>query len=114
MAKWDFWRDRWSQLLLGLAALLDLALFAYLAAVYGRLPEEVPLHFNRAGLPDRTGVPSGLFVLPLAGLLAWLANGSVGLFFYQARRERPVAYILWGATVAIELAAWLALVGLLA
>ena len=52
-------------------------------------------------------------MLPLAGLLTWALNGALGLFFYLTDRNRPVAYIFWAATVAIEIAAWIAVVSLI-
>jgi hypothetical protein len=110
---WPVWSDGLAWLV-GLAApVINLLLFGYLAALYSRLPPEVPLHFNRAGEVDRTGAPTGLLVVPLAGLLTWLLLGFLGWFFYQVRGERPVALILWAGSVAIQLAAWYVILGLL-
>ena len=105
--------DRAAQVTLVLAAVLNVLLFVYLAVQVGRLPAEVPLHFNRLGQVDRLGPPAGLFVLPLAGLLAWLVNGLAGWWFYLGRQERPVALVLWGAAVVVQVAAWAAVLGLL-
>jgi hypothetical protein len=105
--------DRAVQVTLALAAVLNLLLFIYLAVQAGRLPAEVPLHFNRLGQVDRVGPPAALFILPLAGLLAWLINGVIGWWFYLGRAERPVALILWGAAVVVQVAAWAAVLGLL-
>src|SRR5687768_9415494 len=105
--------DRAAQVTLALAAALNLLLFLYLAVQAGRLPAEVPLHFNRLGQVDRFGPPAGLFIIPLAGLLAWLINGVVGWWFYLARQERPVALVLWAAAVVVQVAAWAAVLGLL-
>ena len=56
-----------------------------------------------------SGPPSRLFLPAIFGLLTWLINGAVGWYFYQRRREPHIAYLLWGAALAIQLAAWLSL-----
>jgi uncharacterized membrane protein len=98
---------------MGASIILNVALFAFIAAQYDRLPDEVPLHFDGLGQVDRYGSPAGLYILPLIGLIAWLTAALLGWYFHQVRGEKPVAYVLWGTTVAIQLAAWLALVNLL-
>ncbi len=103
---WQLWRDRLAHGLWGSAVLLNALLFFYLCAIYGRLPISVPLHFNALGLPDRMGTPANLFMLPLIGLITWLVNGVVGVFFYQWQQERPLALICWGTAVVIQLVAW--------
>jgi hypothetical protein len=111
--EWSIWRDRAALLLASAPVILNLTLFAFLATAYSRLPEEVPLHYNQVGIIDRAGSPAGLFILPLIGLVAWTTTGLTGWFYYAVRLERPVAYIVWGITVVIEVAAWVALVGLI-
>ena len=110
----DFWRDRVMQFCMGASIILNVALFAVIAAQIGRLPDQVPLHFDGLGQVDRLGSPAGLYLLPLIGLISWLSAALLGWYFHQVREEKPVAYILWGATVAIQLATWLAIINLLA
>lgn len=110
--QWSFWDDWPAQLLLTAAILFNLALFAYLTAVYGRLPDQVALHFNRLGEVDRLAPPGKLFVLPLIGLIAWIVNGLWGWIFYQQEQKLP-AYLLWGTAVLIQLGVWGAVLGLL-
>lgn len=105
--------DRAAQITLALAVSLNVLLFLYLAVQVGRLPTEIPLHFNRLGQVDRVGPPAALFILPLAGLLAWILNGLVGWWFYLRRQERPIALILWGAAIVVQVAAWAAVLGLI-
>ena len=100
---WSIWLERRSLLLISTAVALNLTLFAFLSVIYSRLPAEVPLHFSQVGVVDRAGSPSGLFVLPLIGVVAWIAAVILGWFFYFLRHEKPVAYIVWGVTVVIEL-----------
>lgn len=110
--QWRFW-DEWpAQLLLAAAGLLNLVLFGYLTAVNGRLPAQVPLHFNQLGEVDRLAMPDTLFVLPVIGLIAWIINGVWGWVFYQQDQTMP-AYLLWGTAVIVQLAAWGGLLGLL-
>jgi uncharacterized membrane protein len=80
--------------------------------VLGRLPDEVPLHFDQSGITDRTGSPFGLLILPLIGLIAWILAALIGYYYHQVRRDEPVAYIVWGATVLIEVATWVGLLNL--
>ena len=105
--QWRFWQDRVGQGLLLAGLLLSLALFGFLAFRFLALPEQVVLHFNAAGQPDRVGARQRLFLLPLIGLLAWGINGVWGGVIY--RRQRLAAYLLWGGAVAVQIIAGLAL-----
>jgi hypothetical protein len=49
----------------------------------------------------------------VAGFLGWLINGVIGALFYQVVQNRPVAFIIWGAAVLLQIATWVALFGLL-
>jgi hypothetical protein len=111
---WRLWQEGGMRLIITLAGILNFALFAYLCAIYSRLPATVPLHFDGSGVVDRIGNPIGLFVLPLLGLLAWLANGALGWAVYQIQGEKPIAYLLWGSAVLVQLVTWIAVIVLLA
>lgn len=110
---WPIWRDRVAHICLGVTLLINGALFALLTAFYSRLPADVPLHFDLSGSVDRAGSPNGLFVLPLIGLIAWILALVGGWYFHHKRAEPPVAYIVWGATMLIEVAAWVGVAGLI-
>lgn len=110
---WRIWRDRRAQSMLATAVSLNGLLFAYLCTAYGRLPASVPLHFSQTGAVDRVGTPANLFLLPLIGLLSWLINSVLGWFFYQLRHEPPLALVLWGAAIVVQIATWTAVLGLL-
>lgn len=111
---WPIWQDRLAHIIVATAASLNGLLFAYLCAIYGRLPRLIPLHFDEHGFADRVEAPASLFVLPLVGLIAWLVNGALGWYFYHWRDEQPLAFIMWGATILVQLATWAAVLGLLA
>src|SRR5580700_11130063 len=71
-----------------LALLLVLACFALPAALYGRMPDPVPTHWNLHGVADGfTPKPWGPFLMPLtaAGLL-----GLLMVLRAVAPREMPV------------------------
>ncbi len=111
--QWELWHDRLALGLIGLGGLSALLLLGYLALIAGQLPAQIALHFNALGQPDRFGPPTGLLILPLIAVLAWLVNTAAGLWLYRGSRERPAAYLLLGATVFIQALVWVATISLL-
>lgn len=99
VARWPLWQDR---LLLGLLAagfagflvLLGVAIFRFTG-----LPFALPQWDNL----DRRLI----FVFPAFGLAVWLINGLWGLLVHQ--RHRVAAALLFGGTLAAQLAALAAL-----
>jgi len=43
----------------------------YILVMWGKLPEEIPGHFNGAGEVDRWGSKVELFILPFIGIFLW-------------------------------------------
>jgi hypothetical protein len=114
-ARWltrPLWQDRTARLLVGLAVGLNLALFGFLCLRFPRLPPVLALHFNAAGLPDRSGPKHEAFSLPIIGLIILGTNLVLGLLLY--RRERAGTYLLWGAAAAAQSLFWLAALSLVA
>lgn len=109
---WLIWQDRTAHVLLLLPALANLLLFAYLTIIYSRLPAPIAVQFDAVGQALRWGQPLALFGLPLLGLAAMLGNSAVGWFFYQWRQEKRLAYLIWTATLAVQIAVWVAVLGL--
>lgn len=105
---WPLWRDRTAQVLSAIGLIGLLLMFGVLAFRYPSLPADVPLHFDASGRPDRIAAKSGLFALPLIGLLAWLTNGVAGVVLYR-RDQRHAAYLLWAGAVLVEIIAGVAL-----
>jgi hypothetical protein len=103
---WPIWTDDTAWTLLGAAAAIDLALFAYLSARFPGLDYLLPLHFNNLGQADRIGAKMELFALPIIGLIILGTNLVAGLLLY--RRERAGSYLLWGAAAAAQALFWLA------
>jgi len=110
---WDIWHDRIFGICLGATFLLNSLLFALLTILINRLPAEMALHFDAQGQIDRFGSPASLILLPLTGLITFLVAIALGWFYYQNRSQKPLAYIVVGAAVLIELATWVALAGLI-
>jgi hypothetical protein len=100
------WTDSTAWTLWGAAAVINLSLFAYLAARFPGLDFQLPLHFNSLGQADRIGTKMELFALPIIGLIILGANLVLGLLLY--RRERAGTYLLWGAAAAVQALFWLA------
>ncbi len=98
--------------LLGLAALLCLALFGYLALSFASLPDSVAIHFNALGQADRIVNKSGLLVLPAGGVLVLAFNALLGSLLYH--REKMAAYLLWGTAVVMQVCLWAAMLTLTA
>ncbi len=109
---WGLWQDRSAQVLILAGLVLVLAMFGALAFRFPELPPAVPLHFDARGVPDRIAAKSGLFALPIIGLISWLANLAIGVVLY--RRGQPgAAYLLWGGAMVVAAFAGLALLSLM-
>ncbi|MFJ7733249.1 DUF1648 domain-containing protein [Lysinibacillus sp. NPDC097231] len=47
----------------------------YIIVMWGKLPEEIPAHFNSAGEVNRWGSKMELFILPFIGIFLWILMG---------------------------------------
>ncbi|MBN1218418.1 MAG: hypothetical protein JXM69_05795 [Anaerolineae bacterium] len=86
--------------LLGIAALLWLALAGYLALTFAELPAVLPVHSNALGRVDRIAGKATLLILPAAGAIVLLVNALLGELVYH--RENLAAYLLWGSTIVMQ------------
>ncbi len=109
--EWPIWRDDLGLSLLGGGLLTLLVLVGFLSYRFPALPLLVPLHFNAAGVPDRFGPRSTLFIIPLIGLLAFLLNSGLGFLVY--RWERMASYLLWAAAIFVQVLVWAATMSIL-
>jgi hypothetical protein len=107
------WQDLTARRLLVLGVLISGLHFIVVAILLPRLPAEVPLHMAGNGAVLLSGPPNRLFLPVLFGLMAWLINLIVGVVFYLRRDEPAIAYLLWGASLAVQVGAWLSLLVLL-
>ena len=108
---WPIWRDWLGLALLGVGTLALASLLAIVSYRFPSLPALIPLHFGPSGAPDRLGPRSQLFRVPLIGLLTLILNGALGAVLY--RRSRLASYLLWGATVLIQVLVWTATLAIL-
>jgi hypothetical protein len=92
------WGDRASRALLIASFLLALALLAWvsLAIPYHA---SLPLGFLPSGLPGEGGPPERLLLLPVLDGLILVIDLIGGLYFYRRPGQRPLSYLLWGASV---------------
>lgn len=109
------WRDPLARSLLVLGIALPLLLLGFLGLRAGSLPDLVPFGFDSQGNPDPLVPPGRLILLPLIAGLCWAVDLGLGSAFYRRRvADRPMAYGLWGAAVAVDLLLWGAALSLLA
>lgn len=113
LGDWLIWRDRPMTALMALCGLSVVLLVGYITLIYPQLPEQLALHFDAQGQPNRFGPPAGLFLLPTIAGLVWLANTLGGLWLYRRATERTGAYLLFGATALVQGLLWAATIGLL-
>lgn len=112
--QWALWHDRLALTLVAVGGTSALLLFGYLTLLLSKLPAQVTLHFNAQGLPDRSGSPTRLFILPLAAVLIWVVNTLGGAWLHRSENERPGAYLLFGATLVAQILVWGAVISLTA
>jgi len=111
-ARWQIWRDRPAQILLGLGWALNLLISAVGLVRYPGLPPEIALHFDASGLPDRMGSREQLFVPIFFSLAVLIISTVAGFVIYNIDRiegdkerdgQKPLAaYILWGGSIAVQ------------
>jgi len=106
-----FWRDRATQISLGLAIALNLLLFILVLATNRQLEEAIAGRIS--GGAGRFGAPSSALILPIIGLVSWLIGGALAYFYFKGRNEASMAVIIWGTVVLIELATWEPILNLL-
>lgn len=109
---WPMWRDKVALFLIGAGLVGMLLMFGALCFRFPYLSSDLPLHFDVNGLPDRISSKSGLFALPIIGLLSWTFNLVAGVVLYQ-RVQRGAAYLLWGGALIVQGIAGLALFNLM-
>ncbi len=99
-------RDRALMAILILALLINIALLIFLAVRFEAFPDLLPLHFDTSGLPDRIDAKTGIFGLPIIGLVVLAANVFIG--FVVHRRERAAAMLFASSALLMQILLWLA------
>ena len=104
----SFLRDRAAVGLLAAGAVMLGALIAYLLLIWPQLPPVLALRFNADGTPERFGPPAGLFILPAIGAVAFVLNSLYGAILHSRAPDRPAAYVILSASIAIQALVWVA------
>lgn len=105
LAPWlglPIWRDRTAHLLLGVAALACVALYAWVIGRYPDLPAQIPLRGST--LPPLARLTA--LLLPTIGLGALVGNGLLAALVHT--RERGAALLLLGGALAVQALLWVA------
>jgi hypothetical protein len=103
--------DRAGRVLLGLAALINLAMVGYIFWKLPVQPDRIPLHFNTLGQVDRIGQPREILLLPAMMLGVVVINSLLALSVQ--RYDSFAARLLLGGPILTGLVAWVAVVNLL-
>ncbi len=92
------WADLPARAMLLSGFILTAALFILVSL---RIPTlaTVSLGFNASQQPLDAGPAESLLLLAVLGGFAYVLDLFTGLFFYRQTTSRPVAYLLWGASV---------------
>lgn len=95
-------------ILLGTGLLGVLILFGLLMIQFPALPSPLTFRYTIDGASEVVRDKDALFILPLIGLITWLANGAWGMWM-MARNESTGAYMLWGGAIVVQIFSVLAL-----
>jgi hypothetical protein len=92
------WSNRWARRLVLSSLVASLALFVIVSLI---IPghSEVSIGFDAAGQPMPPVHPERLLLVPVLGSFVFLVDLLAGLFFFRKPEDKPVAYLLWGASV---------------
>ena len=103
-------RDHALQILIALALVVNLALLGYLAIRFESLADNLPLHFDVSGLPDRIDAKSGIFGLPIIGLVVFVLNTALGMVVH--RHQRAATLLLAASALVVQILMWLAAINI--
>jgi len=104
-------RDHALQILVALALVVNLVLFGYLAIRFEALPDNLPLHFDVSGLPDRIDAKSGIFGLPIIGLVVFVLNTVVGTLIHG--NQRAATLLLAVSALLVQVMMWIAAINII-
>lgn len=92
------WSDRPARVLTLAGLGLTLALFVLVSLL---IPTRaaISLGYNGAGQPLDPAPSAMLLLLPVLGIFTFVADLIGGLYFYRRDSQRPVAYLLWSASL---------------
>lgn len=94
----EIWSDGPARLEIVLGLAVPMALLVWLVLRAPALPPEVRFGF---GAQAPLAPLARLTLLPMIAGLIWLSDLLAGAWFYRSRRDRPLAYLLWGTAVIV-------------
>ena len=103
--------DRVLQFLFAATLVVNLTLFGYLAHSFDLLPDNLPLHFDVTGLPDRIEAKSSIFGLAIIGLIVFIVNAVFGVLAH--RRQRAACLLLAISALLIQILMWFATINII-
>lgn len=98
---WPIWKSPATLALIALPVALNALAFGVGFALFPGLPDQIVLHFDAVGAPDRFGAPAQVFGPAVIGLALALINLAIGIVAY--RRDRLAAYLAWGGSAGVQL-----------
>ncbi len=99
--EWAFWSDKIAQFLILAAFALNLGAFGIGLFRFPDVSGQVPLHFDARGMADRLVPRTQLFTPAYVGLALLIISVALGFALY-GRKERLLAYLVWGGSMAIQ------------
>jgi len=88
--------------------LINLGLWIFTFLMIGKLPQDLAiLHYNIIFGVDSLGAPSELYWLPAVGLMLFLANAIISIFFYK--KDKFLLNLLLSSSIFINIVMGMAL-----
>ncbi len=91
--------------LIGGAALLTLILVGAVMIAYPGWPAVIPIRFDALGRSAGIAQRRQLLWIPVGGVIIFLFNLFLGLFFYK--KDRVAAYLLWFVAMVLQIGLWM-------
>lgn len=96
-------QDRLPLIVMATGLLFGLIFLGALIWRYPTIPEQIPLHFDAAGAPDRIGARRSILLIPAITLLIGFFNAAIGVALYE--RHKLASYMLWGSALLLQIVA---------
>ncbi len=97
----EVWENVTARILIITAIVLVLSLLAWVGIIIPNRPQ-ISLRISPAALPVEYVPAVQLLLLPVMNILFFVANFSLGLFFYQRAEIRPLAYLVWSSSIVVS------------
>ncbi len=98
-------RDNLGLRLIGGATLLTLILVGAVMIAYPGWPTAIPIQFDALGRSAGIAQRQQLLWIPVGGVIIFLFNLFLGLFFYK--KDRVAAYLLWFVAMVLQIGLWI-------